>query len=123
MFGLCLVCTTQYIADAVESLSEQRGWRYIQVMAALAQRSPQEVAVEERLRSVELPRGVKLKAAFFDLDYSGDAAIYVVFSVSKQLGLGPARIKSLGQLRERVFAMLDEMGLDRLTYVRFVDVK
>jgi hypothetical protein len=92
-------------------------------MATLTQKSAQEIALEEKLQSVELPKGVRLKSVFFDVDHSGDAAVYVIFLVSKQLGLGPARIRSLGQLRDRVFAAIDDMALDRLAYVRFVDVK
>ena len=92
-------------------------------MAALVQRSPQELAVEARIRLLLLPKGVQLKSVYFDLDHSGDESVYVVFSVSKREGLGPARIKSLGQLREEVFSALDELALDRFVYVRFVDVK
>jgi hypothetical protein len=92
-------------------------------MAALAQASPQEADLKKKLGTVSLPKGVHFKSAFLDVDYSGDAAVYVVYSVSKQLGLGPARIRSLNDLRERVTEVVDAMHLDRMAYVRFVDVK
>jgi hypothetical protein len=92
-------------------------------MAALAQPVPQEAAVAEMVRSLTLPKGVRLKTTFFDVDHSGDPAVYVVFAVSKQYGLGPARIRSLTSLRERVLRAFDSLGLDQLCYVRFVDVK
>jgi len=92
-------------------------------MVALAQPIPQEVAVAEAVRSLPLPKGVRLKTISFDEDHSGDPAVYVIFAVSKQYGLGPARIRSLTALRESVLRAFDGLGLDQLCYVRFVDVK
>jgi hypothetical protein len=92
-------------------------------MAAHAQIELQEAEVKKEIEKIELPKGVRLKSVFFDTDYSGDAAIYVVFAVSKHLGLGAARIRALGELRFRVSQVVDGLNSDRLNYVRFVDVK
>jgi hypothetical protein len=92
-------------------------------MVVTASASLSEADVKARLQALATPDGVRLKTVMFDVDYTGDDAVYVVFSVSKQLGLGPARIRSLGELRERVFSMVDELNLGRLAYVRFLDVK
>jgi hypothetical protein len=92
-------------------------------MAATASASPSEAEVQARLQAIDLPKGVRLKAVMFDVDYTGDDAVYIVFAVSKQLGLGPARIRSLGDLRDRVLNAVDELNLGRLAYVRFIDVK
>ncbi len=92
-------------------------------MAATASASLSEADLKSKLQAIELPNGVRLKAVMFDVDYTGDDAVYIVFSVSKQLGFGPARIRSLGDLRERVFSAVDDLNLGRLAYVRFIDVK
>jgi hypothetical protein len=92
-------------------------------MAALAHPSPQEAVVEKEIRSLSMPKGVRLRTVSFDTDHSGDPAVYVVFTVSKQQGFGPARIRSLGVLRNFVFGVIDNLNLNRLCYVRFVDVK
>ncbi len=69
------------------------------------------------------PKGVRLRRIYFDTDHSGDPSVYIVYAVSKSLGLGPARIRSLGILQSQVTEVVDALHLDRLSYVRFEDVK
>ena len=97
--------------------------RYIEFVAVLVYSSPQEAAVDRAVRALDLPKGVRLRSVSFDTDHSGDPAIYVSFSVSTQQGIGSASIRALGVLRQNVHDAMEQLYLDRLCYIRFVDVK
>jgi hypothetical protein len=92
-------------------------------MAALAQPILPEVLIEEVVKAVPLPKGVRLRRIYYDTDHSGDPSVYIVFAVSKRLGLGPARIRSLGELQRHVTDAVDALHLDQLSYVRFEDAR
>ena len=92
-------------------------------MAALAQTAPLEPLVAETVKSVPLPKGIRLRRIYFDTDSTGDAAIYIVFAVSRRLGIAPARIRSIGNLQDAVREAVDALQLDRIPYVRFEDAK
>jgi hypothetical protein len=97
--------------------------RYIHRMAALAQPTPQEAAITEALASVALPKGVRLLRFALDNDWTGDPAVHVVYGVSKKIPDTKANIKKLVDLSRAVREAVDELRLDRFTYVNFEDVR
>jgi hypothetical protein len=92
-------------------------------MAALAQPTPQEAAVAEALSTVTLPKGVRLVRFYFDNDWSGDPAVRVVYGVSKKIPLTKARVRDLVSLSDAASRAVDQLNLDRFTYVTFDDVR
>jgi hypothetical protein len=92
-------------------------------MAALVQSTPQEAAVAEALASVALPKGVRLLRFTLDNDWSGDPAVHVVYGVSKKIPSTKANINQLVLLSRAVRDAVDELRLDRFTYVSFEDVR
>jgi hypothetical protein len=89
----------------------------------MPQTAPLEHLVEEAVKSVPTPRGVRLRRIYFDTDSTGDPAIYIVFAVSRRLGVAPARIRSIGDLQDAVREAVDAVQADRIPYVRFEDAK
>jgi hypothetical protein len=92
-------------------------------MAALAQPVAQEALVEQAVRSIAIPEGIRLRRIVFDTDHSGDTAVYVMFGVSKKFELTPARVRKLGTLRRAVTDKIDELNIGRLPYVVFEDAR
>jgi hypothetical protein len=92
-------------------------------MAALAQPTPQEASVADALASVALPKGVRLLRFALDNDWTGDPAVHVVYGVSKKIPPTKANINKLVLLTRSVQAAVDELRLDRFTYVGFEDVR
>jgi hypothetical protein len=90
-------------------------------MAAIAQPATREALVAEAVRSVSLPKGVRLKQIFFDTDHAGDLALRVIFSVSRKTPLTAARLRALAGLDRKVADAVRPLQLGALTYVRFTD--
>lgn len=77
--------------------------------------------VKEIVDSVSLPKGVRLRSIFFDVDHSGDLAAYIIFSIARDYGTTSAKIRVLNDLRRTISERLDERLPDVLSYVRFAD--
>ncbi|HEX4154151.1 MAG TPA: hypothetical protein VHY48_00935 [Acidobacteriaceae bacterium] len=90
-------------------------------MAALAQSVTREALVNEAVKSIPLPKGVKLSQIFFDSDHAGDLALRVIFSVSRKNPLTAARLRTLAKLDEKVADAVRPLQLGALSYVRFTD--
>jgi hypothetical protein len=90
-------------------------------MAALPQVDPIEMLLDQTVKAVPVPKGVLLRRIYFDTDSTGDPAIYIVYAVSRRLGIAPAAVRSIGTLENAVSEAVEALHLDRIVYVRFED--
>ena len=92
-------------------------------MPAAVKPSMSEAEVKDAVAKVPAPDGVKLQSVFFDVDRTGDDAVYAVFTISRNFGIEPVKIRSLSKLHTRVLEAIDKLDLGLLPYVRFVDAR
>jgi hypothetical protein len=83
--------------------------------------------VADAVRSVPVPKGVRLRRIDFDTDSTGYPAIHIVFAVSRRLGTSAAVVRSIGNLqdavRDAVDAVIGVLQVERIPYVRFEDAR
>jgi hypothetical protein len=94
---------------------------YSEDMAAAMVSNSEEMAVRAAISSLKLPTGVKLKKIQFGLDYTGDPAVWVDFSVSTSVPLTKRRAKELNALMDDVAKRILEMRLPSWPHVRFIE--
>ncbi|MDQ2925215.1 MAG: hypothetical protein M3R43_06635 [Acidobacteriota bacterium] len=95
----------------------------MEFMVAVAQVVSHEADVSEALSAVMLPKGVRLLRFSLDSDWSGDPAVHIVYGVSKKIPLTKARVRELVALSRAAADAVDQVQLDRHTYVTFDDVR
>lgn len=92
-------------------------------MAVLVQPAAQEDLIEETVRAVPVPKGLRFdQIAFYD-DHSGDPAIRITFKVIRHLPLSKARGNELADFMLAVQDKVRDLGTGRIPYVKFADVK
>ncbi|MES2391817.1 MAG: hypothetical protein V4555_09255 [Acidobacteriota bacterium] len=92
-------------------------------MAALVQPDVLETTIRGIVDSIVPPKGVRLRRIDFANDHSGDAAVYIVFAVSKRIPLTKARVRDLSSLSDTVADPIWQLPDGPIPYVRFEDVR
>jgi hypothetical protein len=92
-------------------------------MAALAQPDVMETTILGIVDSIPPPKGVRLRRVYFENDHSGDAAVYIVYGVSKKFPLTKARVRELTALSDAVTDPIWNIRNSPIPYVKFEDVR
>ncbi len=128
VFGLCGIGTIKYRRSRPHRQSipvSPCGLAYISAMATMPVQLDEETVIQELIREIGLPPGVKFKRIDQAIDSVGDPALRIVFSaeVSSKYPLSKRRLAALNLFTDTLWDKMLAANITKLPLYRFLEAK
>ena len=93
-------------------------------MGMVAVQVDEEAMVREAIATIEPPPGVRLRRINLDyVDSTGDAAVQVIFAVTRKIPLTKKRVIALSRFSTAVAETITRLGLPKWPFVKFTEMR